>query len=201
MLYQTNSVASAARRSFVKHSIAATALAFTAGLVKADLSPNDADQHPLHKKSDVRELRLVNAGSEEILDVVYWQNHHYIENNIGQLNYFMRDLHAEKSFLMDKKLYDFMFMLQQKLQTSERIHVLSGYRTTETNAQLRKQSIGAAVQSFHVKGQAVDFYVPGQDLHEVQKMARSLILGGVGYYPESGFVHIDTGYARHWEST
>jgi uncharacterized protein YcbK (DUF882 family) len=50
-----------------------------------------------------------------------------------------------------------------------------------------------------MKGQAVDFYIPGVDLNVVQKTARSLVMGGVGYYPSAGFVHIDTGFARHWK--
>ena len=199
------------RRSFIQRSMVATTMACSGGLAhaipavpareRARAHADNGNEHPLNKASKVRRLRLANEASGETLDVVYWRDDQYIADNVGQLNYFMRDLHVNKSFLMDPKLYDFMYKLQKTLKASERIHVLSGYRTPATNAELRKMSMGAALRSLHVRGRAVDFYLPGHDLQDVQKAARHLVLGGVGYYPRSGFVHIDTGFARHWEQS
>lgn len=187
-----------ARRTFLKRSCIAASTMCCSRLAYAFPPPDDG-AHPLNCQSTDRGLRLVNDGSGEILDVVYWRDNQYIADNVGQLNYFMRDLHVNKSFLMDLKLYDFLYTLHKALNVSERIHVLSGYRTAATNAELRKKLMGAALRSFHVSGRAVDFYIPGHDLQDVQKAARHLVLGGVGYYPKAGFVHIDTGYPRHWK--
>ena len=58
-----------------------------------------------------------------------------------------------------------------------------------------------AKRSYHVHGRAIDFYIPGVDNEFIQREARRLILGGVGYYKKAGFIHLDTGYPRHWVST
>jgi len=199
MLYLDPAVDLQTRRAFLQRSFVAASTTCSCGLSYAIPPADEGAEHPLNKMNKVRGLRLENQGSGEILDVVYWRDNQYIADNLGQLNYFMRDLHADKSYLMDPKLYDFMYTLQQTLNASARIHVLSGYRTAQTNAKLRSQSMGVAIRSFHVRGRAVDFYIPGYDLQHVQKAARRLVLGGVGYYPNAGFVHIDTGYARHWK--
>ena len=137
----------------------------------------------------------------QVLDVIYWKNGSYIDNHVGQLNYFMRDHRADKSTLMDNNLYDFLFHLYSVLDTEEPFHVLSGYRTEATNTSLREQSSMVAKRSYHVHGRAIDFYIPGVDNEFIQREARRLILGGVGYYKKAGFIHLDTGYPRHWVST
>jgi uncharacterized protein YcbK (DUF882 family) len=199
MLYRDSTVENRARRAFLRSSFLSASLVCGGELSYAAAGKNDASRHPLHRQGEVRKLKLANDRTGEVLETVYWRNYQYVADNVGQLNYFMRDFHADKSYLMDLKLYDFLYKLQQSLETTEHIHVLSAYRTPGTNSELRKQSIETAVRSFHMKGQAVDFYIPGVDLNVVQKTARSLVMGGVGYYPSAGFVHIDTGFARHWK--
>ncbi len=199
MSYPNSKVDCQARRAILKRSFIAASMMCSSGVVHA-VPDLEESHHPPSKQDAERRLRLVNDGSGEILDVVYWRDNQYVADNVGQLNYFMRDLHVDKSFLMDPKLYDFLYMLHKTLSVNKRIHVLSGYRTAATNDELRRQAKGAALRSFHVKGRAVDFYIPGCDLQKVQKAARHLVLGGVGYYPDAGFVHIDTGYPRHWEA-
>jgi len=158
------------------------------------IPPNgEADQ-----AEEKRQLSLVNLHTGELLDVIYWKNGDYINDHIGQLNYFMRDHRENKSTQMDKSLYEFLYRLYKVLDTNERIHVLSGYRTAATNESLRKASSKVAKRSFHIAGRAVDFYIPGISNKVIQREARRLMLGGVGYYVKSGFVHLDTGYARHW---
>lgn len=146
-----------------------------------------------------RELRLYNEKTREKLDVVYHQNGQYIDDSVGQLNYFMRDLHVNKSYLMDLALYDFMHKLHRAIDTRQRIHVLSGYRTNATNVKLKESLPWVAKKSLHVQGRAVDLYIPGIDPDTIQRAARKLRLGGVGHYASAGFVHIDTGYPRHWQ--
>ena len=145
-----------------------------------------------------RQLRLANVHTGEILDVIYWADGKYIADHVGQLNYFMRDHRAKKSALMHMRLYDTLYHLQRAIGTDSRIHVLSGFRTSATNEALRKRSKDVAKNSFHMKGRAVDLYIPGVDAEIIQKEARQLGLGGVGYYTRRHFVHLDTGRPRFW---
>lgn len=145
-----------------------------------------------------RSLRLINENTRERLHVVYWKDGHYIDDHVGQLNYFMRDHHVNKSALMDKRLYDLLYRLYGVLDTDEQIHILSGYRTAATNASLRKRWPDVAQRSYHIRGRAADIYIPGISNHTIQREARNLKLGGVGYYKKAGFIHLDTGFARHW---
>lgn len=55
-----------------------------------------------------------------------------------------------------------------------------------------------AKQSYHTKGQAMDFHIEGIQLSYIRKAALKMRAGGVGYYPRSNFVHIDTGPTRAW---
>jgi uncharacterized protein YcbK (DUF882 family) len=50
----------------------------------------------------------------------------------------------------------------------------------------------------HIEGKAVDVRFFGRDLKMVRHLAKDLQWGGVGYYPWSGFVHLDTGPVRTW---
>lgn len=146
-----------------------------------------------------RKLRLVNAHTWEKLDVTYWADGQYIDVSLQQIFHLMRDHRADESIVMDRQLLDDLHRLYALLDTKERIHILSGYRTPETNAKLRKRSNGVAKYSLHMEGRAVDISVPGRHAKDIRTAARSMKAGGVGYYASSGFVHIDTGKVRHWD--
>ena len=193
-MLQVEAPISHSRRIFLQGSILIPAVACS---VPALALPPDS----MVTEPENRRLNLINMHTDEVLDVIYWKNGSYIDNHVGQLNYFMRDHRADKSTLMDKNLYDFLFHLYSVLDTEEPFHVLSGYRTEATNTSLREQSSMVAKRSYHVHGQAIDFYIPGVDNEFIQREARRLILGGVGYYKKAGFIHLDTGYPRHWVST
>jgi hypothetical protein len=75
--------------------------------------------------------------------------------------------------------------------------ILSAYRTAETNALLAHTTFGVAENSQHLYGRALDFH-PGSKLAEAMTAARAMQRGGVGWYPDSGFIHIDTGPVRNW---
>lgn len=145
-----------------------------------------------------RALHLVNAHTWEKLDIVYYTHGVYIDESVEQINHLMRDHRVNKATHMDPVLLDQLLRLSQSLNTSERIHVLSGYRTPETNAKLRKRSSGVAKYSLHMEGKAADIYVPGIETQQLQLAALDLKAGGVGYYPKSNFVHMDTGMIRQW---
>ena len=91
-----------------------------------------------------------------------------------------------------------MFRLQGLLGTSKPVQLISGYRSIDTNNELRARSRGVAKKSYHTRGQAMDFHIEGVSLANIRKAALSMRAGGVGYYPRSNFVHIDTGPVRHW---
>jgi uncharacterized protein YcbK (DUF882 family) len=93
---------------------------------------------------------------------------------------------------------DLLFALQQKLESEDTYHVVSGYRSPETNAFLRMTSRGIAKNSLHTDGKAIDIRLPGYELKTVQRAALDLQVGGVGYYPDSDFVHVDVGRVRYW---
>jgi uncharacterized protein YcbK (DUF882 family) len=76
--------------------------------------------------------------------------------------------------------------------------IISGYRSPATNRKLRKHSKGVAKSSLHMVGRAIDIRLPGCSLANLRKAAASMKGGGVGYYPQSDFIHVDTGRVRYW---
>jgi uncharacterized protein YcbK (DUF882 family) len=93
---------------------------------------------------------------------------------------------------------DLLFSVNQRLGTGSPFHIISGYRSPQTNARLRKQSKGVAKFSYHMLGRAIDIRLPGCDTPELRQACLDLKLGGVGYYARSDFVHLDTGAFRAW---
>jgi uncharacterized protein YcbK (DUF882 family) len=84
------------------------------------------------------------------------------------------------------------------LDTTEPYEVISGYRSPATNAMLRRAGRGVARGSLHVQAMAIDVRIPDTPLTALRDAALGLRLGGVGYYPSSGFVHVDVGRVRRW---
>lgn len=146
-----------------------------------------------------RRLNLVNAHTWERIDVVYFEKGRYVDEALGRIDELMRDHRADLSHLMDRRLIDDLARLHASFDTDEPLHLLSGYRTPETNAKLRRRSMGVAKYSLHMEGRAADIHIPGVGTRTLQEAALSMQSGGVGYYKRSGFVHVDTGRIRHWE--
>jgi uncharacterized protein YcbK (DUF882 family) len=63
---------------------------------------------------------------------------------------------------------------------------------------LRDRSKNVAKRSMHMEGKAIDIRLTDVPLSVVRQTALSLKQGGVGYYPKSDFVHLDTGRPRFW---
>ncbi len=147
-----------------------------------------------------RRLRMANAHTWEKLDLVYWADGEYIPESMAEINHLMRDHRANRVKAIDVKLIDHLYILVSSLETEERVHVLSGYRTPETNAALRKRSNGVAKYSLHMEARAMDINIPGVPAKAIQQNAIAMKAGGVGYYANAGFVHIDTGNVRNWQS-
>jgi uncharacterized protein YcbK (DUF882 family) len=96
------------------------------------------------------------------------------------------------------RLLDVLHDLRGQLGTEAPLEVISGYRSPKTNAVLAKGSSGVARRSLHMRGMAIDIRVPGCSLKRLRAAAVAIKAGGVGFYPRSGFVHLDVGRVRYW---
>lgn len=145
-----------------------------------------------------RVLTLSNLNTGESLKTEFFNGKKYDKDELVRLNHFFRDYRANKIKTIDPHLFDQLFRLQAMLDTRKPVQLISGYRSLATNNSLRSHSRGVAKHSYHTLGQAMDFHIDGIALSNVRKAALALRAGGVGYYPSSNFVHIDTGPVRHW---
>lgn len=143
-------------------------------------------------------LRLRNVNTGDVVSASY-AGGKFASKDLGKLNYLMRDRHTNQIRAIDPNLFLKLTRIQAKLglRNSE-ILVLSGYRSAQTNARMRRRSRGVASNSYHILGKAVDFHINGVPLAKLKAVAESLSSGGVGYYPRSNFVHVDTGPVRTW---
>ena len=145
-----------------------------------------------------RTLSLVNVNTDEALVVTYWSDGAYRRDALDKLNHFLRDSREGAETEMDPQLFDVLWHTQMHVGFSGAVEVLSAYRSPTTNAWLASVSRGVASDSQHMNGNAMDISMPGVPVFKVRQVARSLGMGGVGFYPRSGFVHIDTGPVRYW---
>ncbi len=151
---------------------------------------------------DTRTLNLYHLHTGQHISITFKQNGRYIPEALNKLDNFVGDWRQKKSIKMDPVLYDLLWTVYQDAGAKGEINIVCGYRAPETNSMLRRRSKGVAKNSQHVKGKAMDFYLPGVALEKVRNIGLRLEVGGVGYYPASGspFVHMDTGSVRHWPS-
>lgn len=175
------------RRSFLKTSaVLATALSVPALGRAAVSGPQE------------RILRLYNTHTGESLKSVFWAQGEFVPDALADINKLLRDHRSNTVADMDPKLLMLLDQVSAKFGGSDVLHVISGYRSPETNAKLARASGGVAKHSMHLEGKAIDIRMPGRDLAALHKAALHMNAGGVGYYPSSQFVHLDTGRPRHW---
>jgi len=176
------------RRAFLKSSLllAAPTLSIPAFAKTAQAVPGE------------RTLRLYNTHTGEKLSTTFWAEGEFIPDAMKDINKVLRDHRNNKVADMDPELMLLLSQLNGKLDNNKELHIISGYRSPESNAKLRSASGGVAKHSLHMEAKAIDIRLPGQDLRMLQKAAMSLKGGGVGYYADSQFVHMDTGRVRYW---
>jgi len=179
------------RRKFVSFSLAGVALVATGALKVLPASARETIGH---------EVSLRNAHTGERFQGVYRIGSYYVPGAFRKINRVMRDHRTGDIHPIDPELIDTVARVQRDCNCGQAIEILSGYRSPKTNNMLRRNSGGVAKNSFHMKGQAADIRVPGSSTSKVRNTARALRVGGVGYYPNSGFVHVDTGKVRTWTS-
>ncbi|RJQ57003.1 MAG: DUF882 domain-containing protein [Nitrospiraceae bacterium] len=175
------------------------------GLLAGGLITMASSLMPRKAFSTVKELLLpekslffYNTYTGETLNADYWSNGQYITDVLNEINHIFRDHLTETIEVIDTNLLDLLFALREKLKITGPFHIISGYRTPQTNARLRKHKRGVAKNSLHMFGQAVDIRVPGFSTKALRLAAIDLKGGGVGYYPRAGFVHLDVGEVRYW---
>jgi uncharacterized protein YcbK (DUF882 family) len=150
--------------------------------------------------AEVRTLNLYHVHTKERLTVTYKKNGRYIPSAMAQLNYFLRDWRRNKPTTMSPKTIDLLWELHEDLGSKKPIHIVSAYRSAETNSMLKRIGRKVATKSQHIRGNAIDMFFPDVPLERLRNSALVRQVGGVGFYPAraGGFVHIDSGTVRHW---
>lgn len=151
----------------------------------------------LARPATKRRLALKNAHTGETFDGVYRDQAGPIVNAMSDLAAFLRDHHSNKVSPIDVATLDFLADVMTAVGQT-RATVLSGFRAPETNARLVAK-LGAAEHSQHLLGRAIDISFDRR-LEDAEKAARGMQRGGVGWYPQSHFIHLDSGPARSWQT-
>ena len=182
-----------ARRRFLGAAILLAPVVIWPGLVRAATAP--------------RRLAFYHTHTSETLDIVYSENGAYLPDALAEINYLLRDFRSGDLHRMDPALLDLLHDVQDVTGQSPghqspfqkgRFEVISAYRSPATNRMLAETRGGVAGHSMHLVGQAIDVRLPGIRTADLHRVALGLQGGGVGYYPASDFVHIDTGRVRSW---
>jgi uncharacterized protein YcbK (DUF882 family) len=128
-------------------------------------------------------LRLFNLHTNDRIDIVYRRGDAYVAGSVEQLDNFLRDHRTGDVIALDPKLFDLL------------------NDVTAANEMLRNAGHEVAKHSQHILGEAIDIRIPGVSTARLRDAALGLHRGGVGYYPQSQFVHVDLGPVRHWQAS
>ena len=180
------------RRAFISFSAAGALALSSTPLMAAPAITGKATA------ASTRTLALVNLNTGDSGKFLYWENGQYISQALKEVSQALRDGRNGEVHDISPELLDLVVRLQQKLNTASPVHVVSAFRSQETNDDLAAKSRGVAKHSYHLDGMALDLRVPGRGLNQVRGAALQLAGGGVGYYPRGNFVHVDVGPVRRW---
>ncbi len=179
------------RRLDTQHKLTAT---FICGLLIAGLFA------PINQafSVDERQLSFYHTHTHESLDIVYSLGGEYVDSALVEINSFLSDFRTGDMTEMDAELLDLIYDVRAALGSSGTFEVISAYRSPQTNEMLRNNSDGVARNSQHLLGKAIDVRLRDVATTDLRDAAIALHRGGVGYYEQSDFVHIDTGRVRRW---
>ncbi|HPD91164.1 MAG: DUF882 domain-containing protein [Rhodobacter sp.] len=147
---------------------------------------------------DIRRLKMYSGRTGERLDAIYWVDGEYIPEVLTEVDQFFRDWRIDRSHRIDTRTLDILAATHNILDVSEPYMLLSGYRSPETNAMLRRRSSGVARNSRHMVGQAADVRLDNRSVSQIARAALACNAGGVGRYSRSNFTHVDCGPVRTW---
>jgi uncharacterized protein YcbK (DUF882 family) len=168
-------------------------IVFAAGVSSS--SSRAADSSALQE----HHLRLYHTHTGEHIDIVYRRGDRYLPEAEAQLDYFLRDHRTGAVKHYDPHVFDILSDLAATVEHPDaEIEIICGYRTPGSNEFLRARSPGVAKNSQHIQAHAIDMRIPGVDTLKLYNAALAMSRGGVGYYPRSAFVHVDTGRVRTW---
>jgi uncharacterized protein YcbK (DUF882 family) len=194
----------ASRREFLKKLALGSVLALSGCGVETTVvrqvglhAQDHSYTQPIHSPG-YKTLSFEHTHTGEKLKLTYFERGKYIKDALQKINYLLRDFRTDDIHPIDTALLDQLFDLKQTLGVNKPFHIVSGYRSPFTNAQLRKHSHGVAEHSFHMQGRAIDIRVEGVSSKKIRNAALNMAQGGVGYYPRNNFVHLDSGRFRTW---
>ena len=145
-----------------------------------------------------RAEQVVNIVHLHTREVLIWPTTGKVQISRETLDSFLRCRFTDQERPMDPKLVELLADVIGKFSPTV-VEVVSGYRSERFNDMLRKRLHEVAKNSYHTRGQALDFNIPGVDLKQVMRFLRRSKKAGVGWYEGSEFIHMDTGPVRYWE--
>ena len=154
----------------------------------------------LRGAGDIRRIKMTAPRTGESIDTIYWIEGEYIKDAMKEISYFMRDWRTDGVKEIDLRTIDIMAAAHNLMDVTEPYMLMSGYRSPETNAMLRRRSRGVAKRSRHMQGQAADLRLGSRSVSQMYRAAKACKGGGVGKYTGSDFVHMDCGPVRTWGS-
>jgi uncharacterized protein YcbK (DUF882 family) len=172
-------------------------------LLVAVLIPFASVAQPGHanppNSTEERRLHLYHAHTGERIDIVYRQGDRYLPDATSKLDQFLRDHRTGDVRHYDPQVFDLLWDLTASVgRPGAEIEIVCGYRTPWSNEFLRSHTAGVAKHSLHMQAKAIDIRLPGTETLKLRNAALALRRGGVGYYPRSGFIHVDTGRVTQW---
>lgn len=176
------------RRQFLTFATAAAATAMFAA---------PAIAKPTVRKPE-RSIAFYNIHTGESVNGVYWVEGRYDRRTLNTIYRVLRDHRTDEVHPIDVEVIDTLHRLRGRISLTRPFHIISGYRSPESNAMLASLSDGVAHKSLHMEGKAVDIRVEGMSPLSLGRAAKSLKAGGVGVYRSSNFVHVDCGKVRAW---
>ena len=147
---------------------------------------------------DAKQLSLYHTHTHERLDIVYFENGEYVASALEEINRFLGDFRTGDTTVMDPGLLDLIYDIRETLGSHGTYEVISAYRSPKTNEMLRATGGGVARNSQHLLGTAIDVRLEDIPIAVLRDTALAMQRGGVGFYKQSDFVHIDTGRVRRW---
>lgn len=145
-----------------------------------------------------RRLSLHNLHTGERVDLPYWIDGDYVAESLADISRVLRDHRTGQMAAIDTGLLDLLHRVSAAVGASQPFEIISGFRSPASNLLLAETTAGVARRSLHMEGKAVDVRLPGIPLADLRQAGLVLKGGGVGYYPESDFVHLDVGRVRTW---